>query len=291
MRSNVKRFLKFLLISIVLSSFAWAKSAPEQSELSGLHEPNGYGQTSTVRLSWGEWPPFHSASLPFYGLYSHIVQEVFAAVGVTVEYTDHPWIRAYKMALSGELDGTVVWTRTPDRESNFIFSDPIDEGCVVYFYKKETQFEWKTFQDLAKYIIGATRGYRAQDELEFIRHSGIPLTYEITSSDLQNMKKLVAGRIDAFTCHRVVGNHLLRHQFSEQDAEMVTYHAKPMFCDDYYAIFPKEKMIQSQQWVRLFNEGLKKIKANGTYQEIMEAFRNGAYELPVKNSDSIEGFR
>jgi polar amino acid transport system substrate-binding protein len=97
---NAKAYiLVFLyLLSIVTTSFA----------------------AETLLLTNGEWPPYLSKNLKYYGSASRIVTEAFALEGINVEYKFFPWKRAYKNAELGIWDGSVVWFDTPELRKFFL---------------------------------------------------------------------------------------------------------------------------------------------------------------------------
>ncbi len=88
----------------------------------------------TIRITNGEWTPFLSEGLEHYGVVSRIVAESFALEGVKVKYRFFPWARAYKLVKSGDWDGSVVWSRTPEREKDVYFSDPLLVSYDVFFH-------------------------------------------------------------------------------------------------------------------------------------------------------------
>lgn len=73
----------------------------------------------TVRLTNGEWAPYFSEKLKYYGIGSRIVTEAFSLEGIRVIYGFYPWKRALKLAEAGEWDGAVGWETNPDREPYF----------------------------------------------------------------------------------------------------------------------------------------------------------------------------
>ena len=81
----------------------------------------------TITLSTNEWPPFLSEKMPHNGVAARIVEEAFSAAGLSVTYVFLPWKRAYNDALSGAVDGSIVWSKTAEREKEMYFSDPVIE--------------------------------------------------------------------------------------------------------------------------------------------------------------------
>ncbi len=55
-----------------------------------------------IRLTTGEFPPFISENLKYYGPAPHIVTKAFASEGVSVKFRVFPWKRAYITAKRGK---------------------------------------------------------------------------------------------------------------------------------------------------------------------------------------------
>lgn len=235
-------------------------------------------QENIVHLAWGKWPPLYSEDSFKGGLRAHIVQEAYAAVGVTVKYQVLPWKRAYLMAKNGEIDGTAGWLKSPEREADMLYSNPIAEGCIVFFHKKETPFQWASEKDLAGWNIGSSTGYKETEKLQTFKDKGVNFNLQVVAKDLSNMKKLIAGRIDLFASNRDVGKNLLRQNFSHEIAQSITTHPKPLDCDTLHVVFPKKAPQKSQRLIDLFNDGIKKIQENGQYEKIMKDFDRGVYD-------------
>ncbi|MCP4344623.1 MAG: amino acid ABC transporter substrate-binding protein [Desulfobacterales bacterium] len=228
----------------------------------------------TVRLTNGEWPPFMSKDLPHYGLYSHIVTEAFATVGVKVEYGFFPWKRSFILAERNEWDGSIGWGHSAEREKKFSYGNPIINECAVFFHLQKYPFDWNSRDDLQGKRIGVTIGYIVQDQFEEMKRSGKQIIIDTAIKDLHNFKKLLARRIDIFPCGREVGMNIIKQNFTPDIAKSITYHPKPLFCADMYAIFSK----QNKRFTGILDRGLKNLHESGRYDQLVKAFINGEYE-------------
>lgn len=98
-----------------------------------LFPGNSYAE-DTIRIASGEWPPFYSENLEYYGLDSRIVTESFALEGIRVIYRFFPWKRSYEYSKAGEWDGTIGWPHSKEREKFHYYSKhPINEGEMGIF--------------------------------------------------------------------------------------------------------------------------------------------------------------
>lgn len=234
-----------------------------------------------IRIANGEWPPLVSEQLKDYGVVSHIVKEAFAAGGIEVEYGFFPWPRAYKYAEEGTWDGTLLWSKYPERKKYFYGStEGIYYSRNVFFHLRSRTFTWKTLNDLKPYMIGLTRSYVYEKNFDRLIKKGI-LKSETASTDLQNLKKLLAGRIDIFPCNIDVGLDIIRKNFSPEDAQKISY-SKRVLYEDYLYLLLSKKNPDNIRRIKIFDRELRRMKDNGTFDLYYENFRKGLYELNQK---------
>jgi len=76
----------------------------------------------TIRLSNGEFLPYLSEDLKYYGVLSRIVSEAFALEDIEVKYWFFPWGRAIAVAENGAWDGSLGWVGLENliEKKNFI---------------------------------------------------------------------------------------------------------------------------------------------------------------------------
>ncbi|MBU2710858.1 substrate-binding periplasmic protein, partial [Zooshikella harenae] len=161
----------------------------------------------TIRLTNGEWEPFLSEKLPHFGPSSQIVTEAFARLGITVRYDFFPWPRAYENARIGHWEGSVIWIKSEERAKYFYFSDPILSLPRYFYHLVDRKYEWSSIKDLKGLVIGVTYSYTYGPELDKALENGF-VQASWSTSDLLNIKKLIARRIDLLTLEPHVLNSL-----------------------------------------------------------------------------------
>lgn len=231
--------------------------------------------TRTMRVAIGEWPPFVSENLEHYGLAARIVTEAFAAVGNDVRYRFYPWKRAYLETTQGDQDATAIWTKTPDREGEVLFSDPVLTANKVFFHMEETDFEWSSIEDLEGYTVGATRGYGYGDAFDAAAKEG-RIDVEYVDSDLQNFRKLIRGRIDLFPMTEAVGYSILNTEFEEDRIAGVTSHSRPVQQAVFHLLFSKA-VDGNERMLERFNRGLAELREDDRIEQYLRESRQGEY--------------
>ena len=230
----------------------------------------------TITILNGEWAPYTSEKLKHFGVSSHIVTEAFALSGIKVNYDFYPWARIGKMVEYGKKGGiTLIYTKTPEREKYAVYSDPILVAKSVFFHLKRTPFDWETIDDLKGVTMGGTLSYNYGPEIHAAEKNEA-ITIQWVSTDFQNIKKLLAERIDIFPIALDVGYALLNAEFSREEAQLITYHPKPYIVQKFHVMI-SVKNNAHKRLIRLFNKGLRSLKDSGTFDRYYEASRRGEY--------------
>ena len=229
---------------------------------------------TTVRLVNGEWAPFLSEHAPHYGLISHLTSEAFAASNIEVEWQFTPWGRALSLVVRGVWDGSSGWLKTPDREKDLLYSDPIMTTGRIMLQLKSNSFEWQTIEDLAGKSFGVTiaSGY---PQLRPIIDSGAAKTLRFPDYETA-IGALLSGRIDAVPLPRKVSEHLIRNKFASE-AEKFHIAAKEIEALPLYLIVSKN-IKKGPMIIERFNEGLKKLRQSGEYDAYMQDLELGLYD-------------
>ncbi len=187
------------------------------------------GAKDTVKITIGEWPPYLSQDLKYYGVVARIVSEAFALEDITVEYGFFPWKRALQLAKKNTQgwDGSAIWSISEERKTFFIFSDPVMEKINVFFHLKSTQFDWESIEDLKGLIIGATLGYNYGKVFQKAEEEGLIRTERIATDEL-SFRKLIRGRIPLFICNFTTGYGILNKLYDQDTVALFTNHPKPV---------------------------------------------------------------
>ena len=235
-------------------------------------------RAETVRLASGEWAPYLSPALPNHGPVSQLVSEAFALQGLTVEYAFLPWRRGYEEARDGQFDATLVWSSTPERERDFLYSAPVIELQTMLFHRKDTPFDWHHVEDLEGLRIGGVIGYSyAVEQAE--RDGRIRI--DRIAEPANNYRKLAADRLDLVAEDQAVGSRLIE-QLSL--STLITYHPRPLKRVTYHVLISR-RTGRGEALIKAFNAGLASLKASGRYNEILGTLQHAE---PVPSSTATD---
>lgn len=217
-----------------------------------------------VHLAIGEWPPFTSEHDHSSKLLERVVQEAFKLEGLQVQFSYFPWKRSYTMAEEGLADGTFPWNKVLDRERSFHFHrTPLLTDENVFFHPRSLAFDWNSLDDLKKYRVGATLGYRNE---RIYKDKGI--AFDLAPSEELNFKKMAAGRIDVYETSKVVGYSTIARTLTTDEAKLITHHPRPLERSNYYVLFSR-KTAHGQRFSEKFESGLQRLKSSGAYDKLL----------------------
>ncbi len=218
----------------------------------------------TVRMAIGEWPPYTSGKDNDSRIFERVVTEAFRLEGVDVKYEYFPWKRSYIYTIEGRSDATFPWTKTEERKKIFYLnSEPLAYDDGVFFYLKRKNFNWNTLDDLKKYSVGVTVGFKQE---EIYRKLGIP--FDMASSEESNFRKLFAGRIDVYWTSKTVGYTMIRRLYGVRGMELFTHHPRVAEKNEYYILFSR-KSKDGKLFRDKFDPGLRKLRESGVYDRIL----------------------
>ena len=230
----------------------------------------------TVTVATLDYAPWTGKNLRSNGFVNHVITEAFQRKGYTVKYTYLPWARALAETKNGKYVALsyVYWSK--DREKEFYLSDPISEEKIVFFHLKSNPIvDWVSLEDLKNYKFGATRGYTYTKEFWDAAKTK-RLMVDVTNSDLQNFKKLLSGRIDIFPSGLVNGTSILQKEFDASKSGLLSYHTKPLSKTTGRLAFTRNRK-NSENLLRIFNQGLAQLKKEGLYEKFMDDLLAGKY--------------
>ena len=229
-----------------------------------------------ISIATQEYSPWAGKNLKFNGFVNHVVSEAFRRKGYSVKFTYLPFKRGVIETKNGQYSALsyVYWSKNRGKE--FYLSEPISEEKIVFFHLKSNSVkDWKTLDDLKNYKFGATRGYTYTKEFWQAIESK-RLKADLTDSDMQNFKKLFAGRIDIFPSGLVNGFSLLQKEFDPDKSQLLTYQLKPLSNITGHLAFTRSRQ-DSANLLQIFNDGLAKLKEEGLYDQFRDDLLEGKY--------------
>ncbi|MHB1295475.1 MAG: ABC transporter substrate-binding protein [Anaerolineae bacterium] len=195
-----------------------------------------------------------------------MMNAVATAMGFEVEYKNTAWDGIFAGLESGAYDAILsAVTITEERKAKYDFSDPyINAGQAVVVRADETAITGD--QDLSGKTIGAQIGTTGALAVQEIADATLK---EYDNIDLA-LLDLVNGNVDAVVVDTPVAADFALA--SDQFAGKLKIVGEP-FTDEFYGVLVRKGELGD--FLTAFNEGLKGIQADGTYDEIYAKWISG----------------
>jgi len=248
MACRIALFFNVLILQLTLGAYAWAE------------EPG------SLVLTGPPWSPYLDARNSSEGLATEIVLAALNAAGISNSRVQlRPWRRVLLEASQGQVDGLIGLWYSVERESQFLFSDPYLVSPIVVLLPKQAEYRPGNLEELQGLRLAYRQGAKfgaAFDESELLDKRPV--------SDTLSMARMVArGRMDAgLEDGLVLRALLLRHPDLKALLRLVE---QPLLKQPLHFGVVANKP-GARQLLEAFNRGLKRIRANGRYQAILDEF-------------------
>lgn len=224
-------------------------------------------QAQTLEFAVSEWPPAeYSVNGQARGYHPDIVRAALKSLDMEAKFTFYPWKRSEMLVERKKVAAILSLHPTKERQRFLYFpKEHLSTSENVLFVVNGREFSIPRIDALAGKTVGTTSGYDYGTEFKRVVATGL-VQIDVGNTDEQGFMKLLAGRFDAFVCDRAVGNTLLKAL-----GLSATVHALPLVISSVklYAGFAKTP--ENAVLVDKFDAALRKLKASGEHQKIMDA--------------------
>jgi polar amino acid transport system substrate-binding protein len=265
----MKTFMIWLLMLVILifvltacapAITATPTAAPAPTQVPPTDEVDEH----TIRLATLDWPPYVGESLPQQGFTTAIVREAFKRAGYKVKIDFVPWTRAIQQADEGNYDAVYPEYYSDNRNKSFFFSEPFASGPLGFYKRKDDKIGYTKLEDLKPYRIGVVLGYINTPEFDAASY----LQKETATSDEQNIRKLLAGRIDLIVIDKYVAQYLIKNSLTDAIGKL-EFLEPPLLDQKLYVVFPRTAAA-SEKRLQELNTALKSMHDDGTLDRIFE---------------------
>ncbi|CAK0764610.1 polar amino acid transport system substrate-binding protein [Azospirillaceae bacterium] len=235
----------------------------------------GSARADVISVRADDWCPYNcvpDSDKPGYAI--EAAREIFTKAGHSIDYKQMPWTRALADCRKGSIDA-VLGTST-DESPDFIFpveSVGVSDNTVVV--KKGSSWRYQGVSSLEALKIGLVQGYVYSGEIGSYLDGKIKGDVSKTNLSLVggdsaielNLKKLVAGRIDATIDSKPVLNYKIQSLgFSDKLDFAGTVDVSPI-----YLAFSPERP-KSKEYAEIYAKGLAEMRSSGRLKQILERY-------------------
>jgi polar amino acid transport system substrate-binding protein len=202
-------------------------------------------------------------------LFAAVVTAAFAGGGQSVTYHTRPWARCFEETRVGVADGLFAIYRTPERETQFLFSnEPIYLNREHIFVRRGVSFDAAHWRDLLRgkrigIVNGSYHGRRYEEAVAQNLFASIE-----TANSVQSLASmLAAGRIDAAfaTIEQMEESRPDMQAAPAIEAAQPAVDSLPV----YLAFTRKRDMSAARD---RFDHGLRKMKEDGRYEALKKRY-------------------
>lgn len=200
------------------------------------------------------------------GISVDLVRAAYAAEGVDVQFKLMSYARCMELLNLGEEIGCF---NTPDddaiREAQLLPEHALDINPAYIYTRADNVAEALSLAQLGGKVVGIVNGYRYGNAFMQNPH----ILREYSPSDLQNLKKLAAGRLDYIVLYERVARYLIG-----QYGEELSIKIRPITPIGEIAIFVSfsPHHPRSAEAMKQFDQGMKKLQDSGRYAAILQGW-------------------
>ena len=218
-----------------------------------------------ITLATDSFEPYYGPKLVNNGYVTQQVKEAFKRKGYELTIKFVPWKRALEHSKLGNYDGLLGAYYKKERTTFFVYSEKIDQTQIVFFTKKSRNIQYNKFTDLSKYVIGVVRAYHYTKEFDISKK----YLHIFEANHLkQNIKLLIHDRVDLILGSKKVIVRLLNQHYPQYVSE-VKFITPILQSNKLYVTISKKRK-NYKKIINDFNEGLKEIIEDGTYNKILK---------------------
>lgn len=212
------------------------------------------------------YPPYmYAKDKKIKGLYPTLIEAIFSRIVMPVEIQALPWKRAlYKGSIGEAAIGGIY--RNERRLSIYDFSRPIFEEKLSIYVKKGNVFPFQRISDLKGKKVGLNFGWSYGESLDKGRKNG-EFAVEESKDNQTSFKKLTRGRVDCIIVDELAASRIIYQQHLHDQVEKLTIAAS---VNKTYVAFPHS--FNHTELVDRFNQALQAMKADGSYQQLVDDF-------------------
>ena len=221
-------------------------------------------------VSGNDYAPYAGSKLKDGGLTTALIKKAFAAMGDETTVTWMAWSRGYSEVKKGNFSATYPYTKTDARAAEMLFSDPVVSILErVYVKNGFSKLDSGSMDGFADSTMCLAAGGEPHPKLADLLQSGklrrvVPRSASICI-DLVN-----SGAADFFVLEERLGKAALKTSGLPESAVVLAKMA-PLSETHLYLVAPKIDE-SSVELIAKFNQGLQKMRADGSYDAIVKSF-------------------
>lgn len=229
-------------------------------------------RADTVTIAADEWCPYNcvpGSDKPGYMV--EIAAYALGKAGHEVRYIISPWNRVLTEVVAGRVDGAIGASQDEIPEAIFPKQSlGVHKNVLAMLAERALAFEYTGVESLEGIRIGAVQGYTYQEDIDpYLASAKSPAVQLIAGTEVQsqNIRKLLAGRIDAVLANEAVIKLALADLQPRPNITLV-----PLGEDDDIGIGFTPVDGRGQVYADLIDAGLTELRESGQLADILAKY-------------------
>ncbi|MBL4796480.1 MAG: ABC transporter substrate-binding protein [Oleispira sp.] len=227
-------------------------------------------ETPILIMAGGTWTPYISNQLPANGLAVHIVTAVMSRAGYQVEMKFMPWQRVSEGLASGDIDISVGSWYNETRAKETKFTDAYLTNNLMIIKRKNDPLSFNSIEEFKQnvkkkgYRLGVFKDYGYGNDFNEVAPLVSINYYKYCS---QMMRDVATKESDLALLDHWTAIHSMQNKQNIADHLEIT--PTPLITRDLYVTI-SHKNSQYKLIAEAFNQTLKAMKADGSYNKILQ---------------------
>ncbi len=210
----------------------------------------------------GEYSPFSGETVDEYGIASAVISEAIKEAGYQAEFKFMPWTLAQEAAYESEMNhdirGLFPYIKTPEREKDFYFSNPILNVETSLFFNVKNNPELLQSQSVhffKGYNLLPIEGYRYLPDIQKLSQTSFT-----AKDNIDAFSQLLANsQVQIVAEATEVGKEVLRENFprQQQDIQYIPLYSVPFY------LMASKKNPSNKRLIEEFNSALELLGQEG----------------------------
>ena len=222
------------------------------------------------------WPPFTSEQ-EGQRIAADLVEKALRKAGFIPKTKIVAWKQVIAGVKTQRFDAIIGAWKNKDREAYLQFSEPYLENRIMLIGRKDNAFNFENINQLTNKKVAIVAGYAYGPEL-----TDNTVFKKVTGkSDSENIKKLVAKKVDFMLADAIVAKAMQEHLPAEIKDNLVVYDKIVTFQQLYFAVRKDHPRVTDI--INQFNAAISQLIADGSYNKILGI----SWILADTNNDGI----
>lgn len=222
----------------------------------------------TIRLGTGPaYPPFSDIQMVRPGVATQLVTRVFERLGYSVDIRRQPWNRLMREARNLELAAIYPYVLTPEREEDFLASDPLFDTKLRFFSLAETAGNLDFGSTVDPLRLCRPNGFALDEGLQPYLSDHDEIRWFRPNSLESCFLMLARERVDLVPTNLATGHYILQRSFdSPPDIQTLK-----LFEEDasLHLLVPRA-WPRAEIFLARFNEELARVRRSEAGQRVLE---------------------